>query len=368
MQLAQGPRVRFSPFYRKSEAAGIRTATVYNHMVLPVATQDPEADYEALTQRVALWDVGCQRQVQVQGPDALKLCQYISARDLSQLKIGVAKYAPLCDHQGRLINDPVALRVDDDTIWFSIADSDILLWVRAISGEREDNVEIIEPDVSPLAVQGPRATDTVAAVFGEWVRELKFFHFKRINHEGIPLVVCRSGWSKQGGFELFLEDANKGEQLWDLIWAAGEPHGIRVGAPNYAERIENFLLAWGSDTDPDSDPFEAAIGDYVDLGVEHDFVGKKALLAKREQGPTRELKGLLIDGEPLNPNPEPVGLQNPNGTRAGQTRVIAYSPRYKQNLGLAIIEVPHNLPGTKLQVETPNGWRPATVTDLPFDL
>ena len=205
MQLAQGPRVRFSPFYRKSEAAGIQTATVYNRMVLPVATEDPEADYQALTQRVALWDVGCQRQVQVQGPDALKLCQYLSARDLSQLKIGVAKYAPLCDHQGRLINDPVVLRVDEDTIWFSIADSDILLWVRAISGEREDNVEIIEPDVSPLAVQGPRATDTVAEVFGEWVRELKFFHFKRINHEGIPLVVCRSGWSKQGGFELFLD-------------------------------------------------------------------------------------------------------------------------------------------------------------------
>ncbi len=368
MQLAQGPRVRFSPFYRKSEAAGIQTATVYNRMVLPVATDDPTADYEALTQRVALWDVGCERQVQIQGPDALKLCQYLSARDLSQLKIGVAKYVPLCDHQGRLINDPVALRVDEDTIWLSIADSDVLLWIRAISGERGDNVDVIEPDVSPLAVQGPSATDTVADVFGDWVRELKFFHFRRITHQDIPVVVCRSGWSKQGGFELFLEDGSKGDQLWDLIWAAGEPYGIRVGAPNYAERIENFLLSWGADTDEESDPFEAAIGNYVDLGVEHDFIGKQALLEKRALGPTRELKGLLIEGEPLEPNPEPTGLRNPNGTHAGQTRVIAHSPRFKQNLGLAIVEVPHNLPGTKLEVETSEGWRPATVADLPFDL
>jgi glycine cleavage system aminomethyltransferase T len=346
----------------------MEAATVYNRMVLPLATDDPTADYEALTQRVSLWDVGCQRQVQVQGPDALKLCQYLSARDLSQLRIGTAKYAPLCDHDGRLINDPVVLRVDEDTVWFSIADSDVLLWIRAISGERGDDVEVSEPDVSPLAVQGPSATDTVADVFGEWVRELKFFHFRRIHHEGIRLVVSRSGWSKQGGFELYLEDSSKGNQLWDLIWDAGQAYDIRVGAPNYAERIENFLLSWGSDTDAESDPFEAAIGSYVDLGVNHDFVGKSALVAKRAQGPTRELKGLLIDGEPLDANPEPVGLRTPNGAYAGQTRVVAYSPRYERNLGLAIVEVPLNLPGTKLRVQTPTGWRAAIVADLPFDL
>ena len=368
MKLTEGPRVRTSPFYGRSKAAGMTVASVYNRMVLPIATDDPTADYEALTQRVSLWDVGCQRQVQVQGPDALELCQYLSARDLSQLRIGAAKYAPLCDYDGRLINDPVVLRVNEDTVWFSIADSDVLLWIRAISGERGDDVEVSEPDVSPLAVQGPRATDTVAAVFGEWVHELKFFHFRRIHHEGIPLVVCRSGWSKQGGFELFLEDGSKGDQLWDLIWAAGQSHGIRVGAPNNAERIENFLLAWGSDTDAASDPFEAGIGSYIDLGATHDFVGKNALLAKRAEGPTRELKGLLIDGEPLEANPEPVGLQTPNGSYAGQTRAVVYSPRYERNLGLAIVEVPQNLPGTKLQVHTPTGWRPAIVVDLPFDL
>ena len=140
MKLTGGPRVRTSPFYDRSKAAGMTVATVYNRMVLPIATDDPTADYEALTQRVSLWDVGCQRQVQVQGPDDLELCQYLSARDLSQLRIGVAKYAPLCDYDGRLINDPVVLRVNEDTVWFSIADSDVLLWIRAISGERGDDV------------------------------------------------------------------------------------------------------------------------------------------------------------------------------------------------------------------------------------
>ena len=213
MELSKGPRVRFSPFYERSVESGIRVASVYNRTVLPVATDDPKADYEALTERVAIWDVGCQRQVQVHGPDALKLCRYMSARDLSQLKIGVAKYAPLCDHEGRLINDPVVLRVDEETIWFSIADSDILLWARAIAGEGDYDVEITEPDVSPLAVQGPMAAALIAQVFGDWTEELKFFHFRRITHQGIPLVLCRSGWSKQGGFELFLEDAQRRRSL-----------------------------------------------------------------------------------------------------------------------------------------------------------
>ena len=238
MELSKGPRVRFSPFYERSVESGIRVASVYNRTVLPVATDDPKADYEALTERVAIWDVGCQRQVQVHGPDALKLCRYMSARDLSQLKIGVAKYAPLCDHEGRLINDPVVLRVDEETIWFSIADSDILLWARAIAGEGDYDVEITEPDVSPLAVQGPMAAALIAQVFGDWTKELKFFHFRRITHQGIPLVICRSGWSKQGGFELFLEDSAKGADLWDLIWNAGKDLGIRPGGPNNVERMK----------------------------------------------------------------------------------------------------------------------------------
>ena len=368
MELSQGPRVRFSPFYRSSQKAGIQVASIYNKMVLPVATDNPTEDYEALTQRVALWDVGAQRQGQIYGPDALKLATYVSARDLSNLKIGVAKYAPLCDYEGRLINDPVVLRVDEETIWFSIADSDVLLWIRAIAGERGDQVEVCEPDVSPLALQGPKANDVASQVFGDWVKDLKFFHFRRFTHEGIPLVLCRSGWSKQGGFELFLEDETKGEQLWNLIWDAGEQFGIRAGGPNNVERMENFLFSWGSDAGRDCDPYESGIGNYVDLGAEHDFIGKAALKNKRAEGPDRELKGLLIEGGPVDPNPAPVGLRNPNGSYAGQTRIVCYSRKYQRNLGLAVVEVPHNLPGTKVQVETSDGWRPAIVADLPFDL
>jgi aminomethyltransferase len=180
--------------------------------------------------------------------------------------------------------------------------------------------------------------------------------------------LSRSGWSKQGGFELFLEDETKGEQLWDLIWDAGEEFGIRVGGPNNTERMESFLFSLWSDAGRDCDPYESGIGNYVDLGVEHDFIGKAVLKNKRAEGPDRELKGLLIDGEPLDSNPAPVGLRNPNGSYAGQTRIICHSPKYQRNLGLAVVEVPQNLPGTKVQVETNDGWRPATVVDLPFDL
>ena len=336
-------------------------------MVMPVATSDPEADYEALTERVAIWDVGCQRQVQVQGPDAIEFCCYLSARNLSDLEIGTAKYAPLCDYQGYLINDPIALRVAPDTVWLSIADSDIGLWVRAIAGESRANVGVSEPDVSPLAIQGPRSEDTVADALGAWVRDLKLFQFKRTVYEGIPLVVCRSGWSKHGGFELFLEDGSKGEDLWDLLWKSGEGYGIRVGAPNNRERIENFLLSHRSDTGNSLDPFESGIGQFVDLDCEHEFIGKDALIAKSGLPRLRELKGLYIDGDQMGPNHQPLRIETLDGDFAGQIRVLNYSPKFRQNIGLAIIESPHNISGVSLKFQSENGLRNATVSDLPFN-
>lgn len=366
MELGFGPRVRLSPFLSRAISSGIEVASVYNHMVMPVATSDPEADYEALTERVAIWDVGCQRQVQVQGPDAIEFCCYLSARNLSDLEIGTAKYAPLCDYQGYLINDPIALRVAPDTVWLSIADSDIGLWVRAIAGESGANVNVSEPDVSPLAIQGPKAEDTVADALGTWVRDLKLFQFKRTVYKGIPLVVCRSGWSKHGGFELFLEDGSKGNELWDLLWESGEEYGIRVGAPNNRERIENFLLSHRSDTGNYLDPFESGIGQFVDLDCPHEFIGKSALVTKSGLPKLRELKGLYIDGDEMGPNHQPLRIETLEGDFAGQIRVLNYSPKFRQNIGLAIIESPHNVSGVSLKFQSENGLRNATVSDLPF--
>ena len=374
MELIVGPRTRVTPFTDRAAAAGMIKAMVYNHTVLPIGTDDPVAEYRALTETAAIWDVGCERQVQIAGPDAHRLITYLCARDLRDLQVGVARYAPMCDHQGRLVNDPMALRIDDTTFWLSIADSDVLLWARAVAGEGGYGVEVTEPDVWPLAIQGPRAEDVVAAALGEWVRDLRFFRFERHTQDGIPLTVCRSGWSGQGGFELFLMDGAKGEQLWDLLWGAGQPFGLGVGAPNNPERIESFLLSFGGDTDPDSDPDEAGIGRFVSLKSDdpgqagHTFIGKEALQARRTSGTQRHLVGVVIDGEPPMPLRSPRALRSPDGHSAGTLRALTRSPRFNANIGLALLDPPWFEPGTALEVTLDGADRSATTTTLPFTL
>lgn len=357
-------------------------AMVYNHTVLPIGTDDPAAEYRALTQAAAIWDVGCERQVQITGADAHRLTTYLCARDLRDLPVGVARYAPMCDHDGRLVNDPMALRIDETTFWLSIADSDVLLWARAVAGEGGYDVEVTEPDVWPLAIQGPRATDVVAVALGEWVRDIRFFRFVRHDHrpqggsetDSIPLVVCRSGWSGQDGFELFLMDGTKGEQLWDLLWQAGEPFGLGVGAPNNSERIESFLLSFGGDTDPETDPDEAGIGRFVSLDdvdgsrTGHDFIGKAALQARRASGSQRRLVGLVIEGDPPSPLRSPRSIQSPEGHPVGTLRALARSPRFKANIGLALLDPPWFEPDTDLQVTLDGTNRAAATTPLPFNI
>jgi len=374
VELIVGPRTRVTPFTDRATAAGMTKAMVYNRTVLPIGTDDAAAEYRALTEAAAIWDVGCERQVQITGSDAHRLITYLCARDLRDLQVGVARYAPMCDHQGRLVNDPMALRIDETTFWLSIADSDVLLWVRAVAGEGGYDVEVTEPDVWPLAIQGPRGEDVVAAALGEWVRELRFFRFERHTQDGIPLVVCRSGWSGQDGFELFLMDGAKGEQLWDLLWDAGQPFGIGVGAPNNSERIESFLLSFGGDTDPESDPDEAGIGRFVSLSGDdpgqagHDFIGKEALGARRASGTQRRLVGVVVDGGPPMPLRSPRALRSPDGRPAGTLRALTRSPRFNANIGLALLDPPWFEPGTALEVTLDGADRSATTTSLPFTL
>ena len=381
MELIVGPRTRVTPFTDRAVAAGMTKAMVYNHTVLPVGTDDPAADYRALTETAAIWDVGCERQVQITGPDAHRLITYLCARDLRNLPVGAARYAPMCDHHGRLVNDPMALRIDETTFWLSIADSDVLLWTRAVAGEGSYDVDVTEPDVWPLAVQGPRAEDVVAAALGEWVRDIRFFRFAHHDHacpQGtIPMKVCRSGWSGQDGFELFLMDGAKGEQLWDLLWEAGQPFGLAVGAPNVSERVESFLLSYGGDTDPETDPDEAGIGRFVTLSDApdetghddgHDFIGKSALRARRSSGTQRRLVGLVIECPPPPPLRSPRAVETPDGDPAGALRALTHSPRFGATIALALLDPPWFEPGTQLQVTLDATIRTATTTTLPFNL
>jgi aminomethyltransferase len=230
--ISPSARLRASPFYAATLREGVTSFTVYNHMLMPTGFGDPDGEYARLIHGVSQWDVAVERQVELRGPDAGRLAQILAPRDLSRQVPGQGKYVPLCNHDGVLINDPICLKLADDLYWLSIADSNIWFWARAIAAERGLNVRVSEPDVSPMALQGPRAEDVVAHVCGDWVRGLKYFWFRETDIAGIPVLVARSGWSKQGGFEIYLRDGSKGTQLWDIFREAGKAWDIGPGNPN----------------------------------------------------------------------------------------------------------------------------------------
>ena len=347
-QIAMGPRERKSPFFDRTVTDGATAMTIYNQMFMPVSYGNALAEYNRLMEGVSMWDVAAQRQVQIEGQDAERLVRYITPRDLKNCPVGKGNYVPICDHEGRLLNDPVVLRLEEQKFWLSISDSDILLWVRAIAKEGKYNVVVSEPDVSPLAIQGPKAVDVVADLFGDWIRDLKYFWFKETELDGIPLVVARSGWSKQGGYELYLCDGTRGPTLWDKIKEAGKPYEIGPGAPNYIERLESGLLSFGADTHPDSTPFEVGMGKFVDLDREDEFIGKQALTRLSKDGPKRKLVGVIFDGDPVTFNEHPW-VARVNGTIAGTIRSVCHSPRRKSNIGFALLETQYSGIGTKLE-------------------
>jgi aminomethyltransferase len=366
--LGIGCNIRKSPYFDATVADGVQSFSVYNHMYIPAHFGDPQAEYERLTNGVAMWDVGAQRQVELLGPDAAKLVQYLCARDVSATAVGQGRYVPICNHVGNLINDPVLLKLSDEQFWLSIADSDIELWAGAIAAERGLDLRVSEPDVSPLAVQGPKAAALIAELFGDWIHELKYFWFRDSSLQGIPLLLARSGWSKQGGFELYLRDGTRGKELWDIVKTAGAAFDIGPGAPNDIERLESGLLSYGADarvqTQP-ANPFELGLGKLVDLDRDADFIGKQALLKVRAEGIKRRLSGFLVDGEPVPGNEHPVALHQ-DGSVVGSISEMAYSPRLQQNIAIGLISNSVANDATDLTVTVDGTPRKATIAALPF--
>ncbi len=361
-----GSRIRKSPYYDATVKAGATGFTIYNRMYMPMSYGDPMGEYERLTTGVSCWDVAAERQVEITGPDAGALTQYVSARNLAGLLPGRARYAPMCDFDGCLINDPIALCLTENRWWLSIADNDMVLWVKAIAGAENFDVDVFEPDVSPLAVQGPKADSVCRDLFGaDIIDSLGFFHHREHDLDGIPMVICRSGWSRQGGFELFLTDESAGLELWDRVMAAGEPYGIGPGSPHQMERIESGLLSFGSDTDADTDPFEAGLGGFVDLHADHDFIGKGALRARQaDPSQRRRLVNVTIDGDmPVSEHPWPAVLDN---QAVGQVRTATWSPKLGQNIGLALVALDSSTPGTVFVVDADGIDLKATVDTVPF--
>jgi aminomethyltransferase len=358
-------RLRPSPFYEATLAEGVCAFTTYNHMLMPTSYGKPLEEYWRLINGVSQWDVAVERQVQLRGPDAGRLAQILAPRDLSKCKVGQGKYVPLVNHQGVLINDPICLKLADDLYWLSIADSNIWFWASAIAAERGLRVEVSEPDVSPMAIQGPKAEDVVAHLCGDWVRGLKYFWFREFDLGGIPLVVARSGWSKQGGFELYLRDGSQGTKLWTLVKEAGQPWGIGPGNPNWSERVESGLISFGGDTDGQTNPFEVRMGKYVDLHVPDDTVGIQALRRIAEEGPKRHSLGIILDaGDPVSP-----GFSwNPiykDGVKVGDLTNCIFSIRVQKNLGFALISR-DCVVGDRVHSMVGGVMQSGVLTELPF--
>jgi glycine cleavage system aminomethyltransferase T len=358
-------RLRPSPFYAATVMEGVKTFTVYNHMLMPTGYGAPLDEYWRLINGVSQWDVAVERQVQLKGPDAGKLAQILAPRDLTNCEVGQGKYVPLCNHDGVLINDPILLKLEDDLYWLSIADSNIWFWARAIAAERGLRVEVSEPDVSPMAIQGPMAADVVAHVCGDWIRHLKYFWFRAVDIQGVPVVVARSGWSKQGGYEIYLRDSSKGTQLWNIFREAGAPWNIGPGNPNWSERVESGLISYGGDTDAQTNPYEVRMGKYVDLHVPDDTIGIQALRKIHAEGPKRHSLGIMLDaGDPVTPGFLWDDIFK-DGRKVGDLTNCVFSIRMQKNIGFALISRDCAV-GDRVETMINGRMEPATLTELPF--
>lgn len=344
-------------------AQGARAFTIYNHMPLATAFRSVRDDYHHLCNHVQLWDVAVERQIEICGKDALALVELITPRDLSQCRVGQCVYAPLVDENGGIVNDPVILRLARDRFWLSIADSDVLLWIKGIAFGRGMDVRVFEPDVSPLAVQGPKAEEVMARVVGPEVRAIGFFRFIETEIAGTRVLLARSGWSGQGGFEVYLQDSRFGEALWDTIWQAGQAFNIRAGCPNLIERIESGLLSYGSDMTLDNNPFECGLDRFFALGKPAEYMSRQALDRIARGGVTHRIVHLKIAGDEIAAPRSTYGVSNKQGEEIGMITSLAFSPRYDANLSFATIDVGYSDPGTELLVSPGGQSRVATVVN-----
>ncbi|HBD29970.1 MAG TPA: dimethylsulfoniopropionate demethylase [Deltaproteobacteria bacterium] len=353
-------RTRSTPFSSRVEACGVKAYSVYNHMLLPLIFHSLEEDYWHLCESVQVWDVSCQRQVEITGPDTQKLVQLMTPRDLSQAELGQCFYAPLCDETGGMINDPILIKHSNNHWWLSIADSDVMLWAKGLATGFGLDALVTEPDIWPLAVQGPKAEELLSRVFGKEISRILFFRSRTFNYQGTKMLVARSGWSKQGGFEIYVNDEELGGQLWDELFAKGEDLNIGPGCPNLIERIESGLLSFGGDMGYDTTPFECGLDKYVSLDADIESLSLEELRTRKSK---TKLIGIVIDRK-VNLIDKRVFI---GSNVVGKITSDTWSPRYSAFLAFARCELKHLEDAQNLHVKTTSGEVSAWITDLPFD-
>jgi len=361
-----GTQIRKSPYFDATVEWGAKAFSVYNHMYIPRDFGDPVANFWNLVNTAILCDVAVERQVQITGPDATRFVQHLTPRDLSTMAVGQCKYALITNAKGGILNDPIILRLAEDKFWISLADSDVLLWAQGVAVHGGFDVDICEPDASPLQLQGPRSMDVMKALFGDDIATLKYYWLRHLTLDGVELVVSRTGWSSELGYEIYLQDGSQGSRLWNRIMAAGEPFGLKPGHTSTIRRIEGGMLSYHADMDINTNPFELGLDRLVALDTTHDFIGKSALQAIRAKGPARRQVGLIIDGAPLTaPNTKfwPVSM---NDKVVGKVTSAVYSPRLEQNIALAMVERGADQIGAEVTVDAIGGLCQARQVEMPF--
>ena len=361
-----GTQVRKSPYFDATVRWGAKGFSVYNHMYIPRDFGDPVQNFWNLVNDAILCDVAVERQVEITGPDAAQFVQLLTPRNLSECAVGQCKYVLITDENGGVLNDPVLLRLAENHFWLSLADSDILMWAKGVAVNSGLDVNLGEPDVSPLQLQGPKSGDIAKAIFGERIDGLKYYWLEEFELNGIPLIISRTGWSSELGYEIYLRDGSRGNELWDHIMEIGKPMGLIPGHTSTIRRIEGGMLSYQADMDYTVNPFELGLGRLVDLEMDADFIGKKALKKIKSDGIKRSQVGIEISCTPLkHPNtsywPIMVGSEE-----VGYITSAVYSPRLDKNIALAMMDVNHSAIDTAAETTTPEGNFPIKVVQKPF--
>ena len=361
-----GTQIRKSPYFDSTVKWGATGFSVYNHMYIPRDFGSPEQNFWNLIEKAILCDVAVERQVEITGPDAYKFTQLLTPRNLSKLSIGQCKYVLITNNDGGILNDPVLLRLAENHFWLSLADSDVLLWAQGVAINSGLNVQITEPDVSPLQLQGPTSGEIMIKLFGESIKDLKYYWLKEYDLDGIPLIISRTGWSSELGYEIYLRDGSKGNELYERIMEAGKNYGLKPGHTSSIRRIEGGMLSYHADADINTNPFELGLDRLVDLDSDIDFVGKDALKKIKQEGIKRKQVGLELDCEPLkgpNTNFWPIYKDS---KKIGKVTSAVYSPRLKKNIALAMVEIDNSDIGNNLKIIINHDEISSKVIEKPF--
>ena len=361
-----GTQIRKSPYFDSTVKWGATGFSVYNHMYIPRDFGSPEKNFWNLIENAILCDVAVERQVEITGPDAYKFIQLLTPRDLSKLSIGQCKYVLIVNNEGGILNDPILLRLGENHFWLSLADSDILLWAQGVALNSGLNVKIIEPDVSPLQLQGPTSGEIMIKLFGDSIKDLKYYWLREYTLDGISLIVSRTGWSSELGYEIYLRDGSRGNELYEKIMTAGKDYSLQPGHTSSIRRIEGGMLSYHADADINTNPYELGLDRLVNLDSKVNFIGKEALKKIQQEGIKRIQVGLELEGEPLKgPNTTFWSIQKEDGVIGKVTSAI-YSPRLKKNIALAMIKINQSKIGNKFKIKTKENEINCTVVEKPF--